>query len=724
MTPHTRSPLLIDAAMILVIAAVSTAALKQPQLDMIVVSPWDGFGTVLPHTAWAAFKVWTFWGGSAAIIGGLLLRAAPSLGLLDAAVGGLAGVWIFAYLAGNLLGPIGLLRVWVIWPLLAVGVYWLWRSPPPVERRPLSSGERLMLLTCALGLPTLLILQLGSPVPPFMDIFATPAAAQRIITFGRYLPFSNDPYGYWDASSQLPGLELFYAFLGIGSLTSLGTLADTGAIVPMTTLFILGTYRLGKTVGGDLVGGMATLFMFGTILFRVMPYMHGRSTAFVLVAVGLAFFFDEERHRVRLILGALALATAVASHAIIGALGMTTAAATIVLWILSGEIVAALWAIGLLAGATIVTLPTILIALKIVVPYPVLPAIQLVGVAVIWWSAQRLHGRPVRDRGFWLAWLLALWAAYILLWHPHPYLPKNHPGRFPLLVYGAGIGLLFMVGLDAVRMLRARRSGTPSPRRPLVGAITMAIVVGIVIEHFAERTWSSFEDPRVQTAVRDLVDKIDYWYPWVFIFPTAYLAAWLYGTVSRRATLAVVLLLLFFPWRDRIDPNIKPTDLSDPNYHQHSISESWAYQLETGKRGYWGQTPDRRWAQSAAELELAQLIRDEIAAGRITMDTHIVHIRPKILLYQDNLLFSVYTGVNGDTYPHEHVFDRSIAGSRIRPTSEVPERLATRPPYVAIHKNPLPLPPDALRGYTQIFDRDEIQLYRDDALMVARSDPP
>lgn len=720
-----RSPFLIDAALIVLIAAISIAGLTRGQLDMITVSPWTGFGTVLMETGPAAIKVWTFWAVSAAIIAGLLLRARPALGPLDAAIGGLAGVWIFAYIGGNLLGPIGLLRFWTVWALLAVGAYRLWQSPPKLEWPPLSPGQRLVLLTCTFALPTLVILQLGSPVPPFMDIFATPAAAQRIITFGRYLPFSNDPYGYWDASSQLPGLELFYALLGIGSATSLGLLADTGAIVPMTVLFILGTYRLGKALAGDLVGGMATLFLFATILFRVMPFGHGRSTAFVLVAIGLAFFFDEERDRLRLTIAGLALATAVASHAIIGALGMATAAATVLLWIVSGEIVSALAAIGLLAGATIVALPTLLIGLKIVVPYPVLPAIQLVGIAVVWWSARWLEGRPMRDRSFWLAWLFALWAAYILLRHPSPFFPKNHPGRFPLLLYGAGVGLLFMVGLDFVRMLRARRAGAPRPPRPQVGAITMAIVVGIIVESVAERVWLSFPDPSAQTAIHDLVDKVDYWYPFVFTLPTAYLAAWLSTNVSRRATLMAVLLILFIPWRDHIDPNQPKGSNADPNYHQHSISEAWAYQLETGKRGYWGASGDRRWAQTPAELELAQLIRDEIAAGRITMDTHIVHVGPKILLYADNLLFPVYTGVNGDTFPHEHFFDRSIAGSRLTPTSELPARLATRPPYVAIHKDPLPLPPDALRGYSEIFNKDGVKLYRDDALMlVTRSDRP
>jgi len=695
--PYVACNLLIAVAAVL-IAVVSVAALKQHQLDYIFESPWTGFDTILPHTAWAAFKVWTFWSVAAAILGGIALRVEPRLGLLDATIAGFTGVWIFAYLGGNALGPIGLFRSSTIWALLAVGCVWLWRAPPRIERRRISSGHKLVLLTGVLTMPGLLLVQLGSPVPPYMDIFATPAAAQRIVTFGRYLPFDNDPYGYWNPSSQLPGLELFYALLALGS-RSLAVLADTAAIVPMAGLLILTTYRLGKTIAGDTVGGMATLFLCATILFRVLPYMHGRSVSFVLVGAGLAFILDERRNTARLTLGALALATAVASHAIIGTLGMAVASFAV----MTGGGVNALAGVGLMAGASLVALPTIHVGLQIPVYYPLLPLEQVLGVALIAVAARRLNASAVTDRLRWLRWGFTVLAVAALLWHPYPLLLGNHPLRFPLLVYGGGLGLGLMLLMD-------RR-----PSRALLGPVTFALLLGMAVEYVSNRWHVMLTDPGVRVAMYNWFHKVGDWYPYILVFPTAYLAAWLSRTVSRRAAMLVVLAFLFFPWRDRLDPSLGPAgQTADPNYHQHSISEAWAYQMETGKRGHWGNTRDRRWAQSPAELELAEVLRGEVAAGRITPATHVVHLSAFVSLYQDVLLFSVYTGINDDPYLTNHVFNPSDAGSRLRPIEEVHARLAERPPYVVIHNEPsVQLAPEALHGYEEIFNRDGVRLLRE-----------
>jgi hypothetical protein len=104
----------------------------------------------------------------------------------------------------------------------------------------------------------------------------------------------------------------------------------------------------------------------------------------------------------------------------------------------------------------------------------------------------------------------------------------------------------------------------------------------------------------------------------------------------------------------------------------------------------------------------------EVEAGRITPATHVVHLSAFITLYQDVLLFSVYTGINDDPYLTNHAFNSSDAGSRLRPIEEVHARLAERPPYVVIHNDlPVGLAPDALRGYEEIFNQDGIRLLRE-----------
>lgn len=690
-------PLLRDAAIVALIAGVGIAMLIPDQRAFIRPWPWDGLPEILPHTAGTLIKVWIFWGTGAAIIAALVRRVEPEFDTFDALIAGFIGVWIFAFLGGNLLGPVGLFRTATVWLLWAVGASWVWRTRPAFDVPPLTAGMKVTLVTCALMLPGLVIVQLGSPVPPYMDILATPAAAQRIATFGRYLPFDNDPYGYWNPSSQLPGLELLYALLAIGT-RSLAVLADTAALTPMAFLLVIATYRLGRAIAGDLAGGFATLFLCATVLFHTLPYMHGRFVTFVPVAVGLGFVLAERRTPTHLVVGALAFATAVASHAIMGALGMLVAAFAL----LGGGVMSTLAGIVLMVGASLVALPTVHVGLGIVVPYPVLSLEQLAGVALILFAAPRVRPRRT-DRMLVVrvvAWASLAFAAYGLLWHPQPFLLGNHQARFPLLVYAGGLGLLVMLWMDARR------------ERVALGPVVFALLSAMAIEYASDRWRMRFTDPGVQVAVHDWFFKVDYWLPYVLTFPAACLAAFVARLTSVRVATTIALVFLFLPWRHAVDPS--SSVLADPNYHQHTIAESWSYMMETGMRGHWGNTRDRRWAQSPAERALSTVLLDEVEAGRITPATHIVHLSAFVSLYQDVLLFSVYTGINDDPYLTNHVFNSSDHGSRLRPIEEVRARLAERPPYVVIHNRPsIELPDDAFQGYDELFNQDGLRLLRE-----------
>jgi len=723
-TPEGRPALRwLDALVVALLAGVSLAALEPEQLSYIT-STWSNMLPILPTTAWAACKVWLFWGVTAWLATAVVRIIDPTLDRADALLAGLILPWIVAWIAANVIGPLGLFRVWVIWPALGLLALWVRRARPAVtiERAPWPRGAKLAFAAFLLQAPAALVLQLGSPVPPFMDIFATPAAAQRIVTFGRYLPFNNDPYGYWDAASQLPGLETFYAFLAIGSGTSLAVLAETAFIVPTTALVFFGTYRLGRAVAGDLAGGYAALTLFATMLLHVLPYMHGRSSAFVPAAIGMAFCLDRHRNTTRLVVGALALATAVASHAIIGMFAMVTVAGEVLCWLLGGGFALGFSAVGLLAGATLASFPTIAVGLRLALPYPVLPVVQLLGVLLIVVSARRMARQPAGEHGRILGWLAAGWVAWVLLTHPPDWMTNNHHQRFPLLVYGGGLGLLLALGREIVLLIR-RRIDEPGRLAVALRPVAIAIFLGLAIEYFDLKSgWKTYvTDPAAQVAVADLVWKVDYWYPWVLGFAAALATTLLARVVPARLVTYVALALLFFPWRERW---VTPSDpgYADPNYHQHAIVESWAYQLEAGKQGYWGNTPDRRWSQSPAEFRLFDVLRAEIAAGRITTDTHIVQLGPYTYLYKDNLLFSVFTGINSDPYITNYQFDWSIAGGRIRSIDEAPARIAEHPPYVAVHQRADPDPSNVdptpwavgLEEYVEIFNQDGVRLLRYD----------
>lgn len=699
---------LLDGLVVLVLAAIALATLDGPPAEHIFREHfWAEFWEVLPHTGFAAVKVWSFWAVGGCTLGALLLRLEPRLGRLDAGIGGFFGLWIGAYFFANLLGPLGLWRGWSIWLGFAGMAAALWRlGPPALARRAPAPGVQLALLAFLLLFPTTAALQLGSPVPPFMDVLATPASAQRIVTFGRYLPFDNDPYGYWDAASQCPGNELLYAFLALGTDTDPAVLAQSAALVPMLGLLLLGVYRLGKSIAGDRAGGMAALFLCATVLPRVIAYMHGRSVTFALVGAGLGLLLDAVRLPARTVLAALLLGTAVASHAIIGFFGMAAAAGAVGFWLLAGQGRAFVAGVGLLGAASLFAGPEVAIGLRLELPYPVLPLLQSLGIGLAVVSAQALARSPERDLwlGRWLRRGLALLAVVLLARHASPFeVLVIQWERLPTLYLGAAAGLLAMLWLD-------RRPG-----RVQLAPVVAALLLGVGLDYVSRQWWQSFGDGKVQTAVEDFYHKIDYWLPYVLILPTASLAAWIAERVSLRIAAYAVVALLLLPWKER-------HEYPDPNYHQHSIAAAWGYQLELAKCGYWGATGHRRWAQSPAELALARILRAEVAAGRITLATHVVQLGPYILLYQDNVVFALYTGIAADGYVANYVFDRSIAGGRLRPAEELLARLAERPPYVVVHehtKNGVrlfdgmsPLPSDAFRDYDEIYAADGVRLYR------------
>ena len=93
---------------------------------------------------------------------------------------------------------------------------------------------------------------------------------------------------------------------------------------------------------------------------------------------------------------------------------------------------------------------------------------------------------------------------------------------------------------------------------------------------------------------------------------------------------------------------------------------------------------------------------------------------PEVIIWQDNLLYSVFTGINGGIYvihPFSDLSTTASAGSRTKPISELPRALAKHPPYIAVFRQPPPYLWSAPEGYREIFRDDEgFRLYRRDDL--------
>src|SRR5208282_4363693 len=267
--------------------------------------------------------------------------------------------------------------------LMGLATVWLFRAVPLREIRRPKFGVGLVILAIALVCFSLIPLQLTSPVIPCLDALCWPAAVQRVLTFHVYLPFDNDPFGWWAPPVQTPGIELFYALLGLGSNIHLGVLVETAAIVPMAALIIIAAYRWAVALFDDAAGGAAALLLFLTTMFRRMISMRGSAVDLALVALGLAFFIAPRRSRVLMAMGALMLGTAIPSHVLDGSFGIEVAMAAVVAFLLEGDFSRALAGAICLAGSILIGLPYFAIATRFILPGVALISLELAGIAVI-----------------------------------------------------------------------------------------------------------------------------------------------------------------------------------------------------------------------------------------------------------------------------------------------------------------------------------------------------
>lgn len=241
-----------------------------------------------------------------------------------------------------------------------------------------------------------------------------------------------------------------------------------------------------------------------------------------------------------------------------------------------------------------------------------------------------------------------------------------------------------------------------------VYAIAGALAVGIVAEYATPSGSSWLHGSGAGFGLADVVYKVsEYWYPYCLILPAAAAFDLAYRRLSNVGSIALLLILLMFPFSQR--PEL------DMSYTEHSLAQEWSVDWLLAKQGWWGNTGDTRWAQSPAELELSKFLREEIRNGRITTATHIVHVTPNTIMWQDVLLYSVYTGIEDDLYlmhPDPTLGESSTSSSRLWPVSMLPAALAKNPPYIVVHNESPPwltLPP---AGYDEIFHDDGIRLFR------------
>ena len=117
-----REAVWLGLAVVTALAIYRLRNFNYPLTPLSWIHAWRAILPVLPETAWAAVRVWTFWALSSCAIAGLLRRYDPAVEAGDAVLAGAVGVWVLAYVLGNLIGPLGLMRSWFIWLLLIAAI--------------------------------------------------------------------------------------------------------------------------------------------------------------------------------------------------------------------------------------------------------------------------------------------------------------------------------------------------------------------------------------------------------------------------------------------------------------------------------------------------------------------------------------------------------------------------------------------------------------------------
>jgi hypothetical protein len=226
--------------------------------------------------------------------------------------------------------------------------------------------------------------------------------------------------------------------------------------------------------------------------------------------------------------------------------------------------------------------------------------------------------------------------------------------------------------------------------------------------------------PGLPWAAHDFTSKAEFWVPMSLCFPAAAGLAWLSRWSMSAVTIALVGILVV-PWAPHAAAALgrdqcAQAPLHDPNYNAIPWAEAVGQYLAFAKNGYW----NPRWAHTPAEEQLYDLLREEVAAGRITADTNIPHVAPIVYLFQDTILFSVFVGINGDLYMADYLPNDSISGGRVRPVEAAVDVIAQRPRYVVIHEKThsgQALKPEFLEtlpiaGYEVLMDVDGVKLLR------------
>lgn len=642
--PRTRPP----EEMALDLIALATLAATAVGLRGLVTGPlaWDartaidGVTSQLATTLPAAVLVLLATAVNLAA-GGVLARLAVGRPFGDpgrTVLGALVGAVLLDTAALFVLGGLAWFRAPVLFALhvaiLALGL----RARPILEPATLTLGPpRLAWVVVGVGFVGAALLQLASPVVPFLDVLPNHVApVERLRTFGEFAVLTETPSPIYGPSRTFLG---YVALLGtITTLTGLpAALAVSAFILPGALLVALAVHRFAIALGGPSAGLWGLLAFTLTATFGRLTDV--RATVLVLPVALAALAWVVERHevstplndavdtpvgpppvRAAILLGG-ALGAAILVHPVVGALTAATVGLVSLMrpafaWIgvpavaVGGVIAmpqaATMIGLDLPSWVAIAVVPSALVAGRLL-------ASDTVGfVAVLLGRAALLALVPVV--------LVGAWAVV--------------NGTFEGLREVIEAMPLLVLGSIAAVVIAPRRVGHPV----VVSALAAGVVMGVLTQLVPE------DGGLLTSSIRfELPKTLHYWLPVFAALVTALglQALWRRDDLSvgmRTVIVGAFLVVAALPIRSAEE------DIDDLHLGEHRFAETLAVDLRWAGRGFWATYPDPRRVVDRPREELLDVVRAEIAAGRIDGRTELLHVAPTFQQWVATP-FGVFTGV-------------------------------------------------------------------------------
>jgi hypothetical protein len=598
------------------------------------------------------------------------LRGEPYRSVGDALLGGLVGAVAIGLVALMALGSLG----WFVPVALVVlngvmiGLGWFVR-PWVVEAPRLRVGWPTVAgVFVALAWSGSVILQLASPVVPFVDVLPNHVApAQHVATFGAFDMLTTAPSPIYGPSRMFLG---YTGLLGTATVLSgqPAGLAVAAFILPATILVGVGMARLASGVAGVGTGigmGWWMLITF-TLTESFARLADARATVMVLAITAFCLVeLLDGGERPRPLVLALGLATAVFLHPLVGLL---TAAVVAVMVAFQPDRYARI-GVPALVGGGILALPQALAMVGVDLP----SATGLIAIppalAVVWlfdrWDAGR----------YWFALGLRAFGAVATALVIVAALPSAEQWVRTFVDFFLEYPVL---GLTVVL------AGAVAGRRAFPLMPVAAVLIGLLaVLAAAVVPWSAVG---IEGVDFEVTKTLHYWTP---VFLALLAAAALRGVWTRpdlvpwTRTAAIGLFLITAALPIRAAP-IEPLHLGE-----HRMSETLSIDLRFSETGFWLGYPDSRTVINDAQQELIDRLRDEVSAGLLRSTTPILHVAFNFQQW-DATPIGVFGGMIETMVSEETEVSSHTAGGRLHPFSDLDAQLAEEFPYVVLEPEGLP----------------------------------